>query len=301
MPMRWFTKLLYLTVAPLGLVLLVGCGTMRERTATQQLLMSDAVDRAVSHIDFSPLSGEEIYLDTQYLNEAKSTSLVNNQYIISSLRQQMMAAGCYLMDKPEEAAYIVEARVGALGMDGHEINYGFPSNNVLNAAAVALPVPNSPLPAVPEISFGRKTEDSAAAKLAVFAYRRETREPVWQSGLSVARSKAQGKWILGAGPFQSGTIYEGTMFAGQRLRANPFDEEELTETEQEDNYRTVEIYDPSLEAKLNGTADRRRAPRLSRLPTTDRAGESGESREGSEASGPAESAPSSIAPPETDN
>src|SRR5262245_17261643 len=100
------TRALMRLVISLGLAAAcAGCGTMRDNTATQQLLLSDAVDRAVSHIDFSPLNGERVYLDTQYLAEEKqssssqkSGSLVNSDYIISSLRQQMMAAGCMMQE-----------------------------------------------------------------------------------------------------------------------------------------------------------------------------------------------------------
>jgi hypothetical protein len=51
----------------------------------------------------------------------------------------------------------------------------------------------------------------------VFAYDRDSRTPVWQSGTSVAISDAKNVWVLGAGPFQRGTIYNGTRFAGSRL------------------------------------------------------------------------------------
>ncbi len=59
---------------------------------------------------------------------------------------------------------------------------------------------------------------SAAAKVSVFAYDRETREPLWQSGIAQAGSSARDTWILGVGPLQYGTIYNGTRFAGKRLR-----------------------------------------------------------------------------------
>ena len=60
---------------------------------------------------------------------------------------------------------------------------------------------------------------SAAAKVSVFAYDRETREPLWQSGIAQAGSSARDTWILGIGPIQYGTIYNGTRFAGKRFRS----------------------------------------------------------------------------------
>lgn len=227
-----------------------GCGTTREKQATSQLLLSDAVDRAVARIDFTPLRGERVFLDTTYVRQVKGDGFVNADYIISSVRQQMVLAGCLLQDNREEADYIAEARVGALGSDGHDVTYGLAGSQGLSAAASL--VSNSLPISLPEVSLARRMDDSAASKVAVFAYHRETREPVWQSGLSVARSSAESKWILGAGPFQSGSIYEGTRFAGDRLQPSPLKRGGEIETlERADNlYRNAAVWSPDLRSKL---------------------------------------------------
>ena len=203
-----------------GLILLatiVGCGTTQSQLATQQLLMSDAVDRSVERFDFAPLAGKKVYLDDKYMQTLKTMGFsVNSDYVLSAIRQQMFAAGCQLQDSQEHADYIVEARMGALATDGNEVVYGVPSNKSISSAASVLPnVPD--IPALPEIAFAKRQEQLGAAKVAVFAYDRITRTPVWQSGTSVATSDAKDTWILGAGPFQSGTIYKGTRFAGSKL------------------------------------------------------------------------------------
>jgi hypothetical protein len=210
-PLRWWLSLVVVLSC-------LGCGTTRDKLATEQLLLSDAVDRAVAHIDFSALQGEKVYLDTQYIKQLKSNpnSFVNADYIISSLRQQMVYAGCLLQENQETADYIAEARVGALGTDGHDVNYGIPPSQTLNAAA-SIVSGGFALPTLPEISLARRQDDTAAAKIAVFAYRRDTKQPAWQSGLSIARSRSKERWILGAGPFQSGSGYKGMRFAGERL------------------------------------------------------------------------------------
>jgi hypothetical protein len=240
----------FLGFSALLLAIAPGCGTTRDKLATEQLLLSDAVDRAVARIDFSPLKGEKVYLDTSYLKEVKSAGFVNADYIISSLRQQMASSGCLLQENREDAVYIAEARVGVLGSDAHDVNYGIPGSNGITAAAT-LVANAAPLPSLPEISFARKTDDSAATKVAVFAYDRVTREPVWQSGLSVARSRAQARWLLGAGPFQSGTIYEGTQFAGRKLGASSLKgatPEPPPPGEQQ--YRSFAVYGSRLREKL---------------------------------------------------
>lgn len=202
-----------------------GCGTTKSFTATEQLLMSDAVDSTISKIDFRPLSGHKVFLDTTYVvgagkvipGVAMPINLVNSDYVISALRQQLTAAGCMLVDTRDLADIICEARCGALGTDGHSVTYGLPANNFLNSASAVIPGTPS-LPSIPEISVARREMKSAAVKVAVFAYDRETREPLWQSGVSQAGSNARDTWVLGVGPLQYGTIYNGTRFAGKRLK-----------------------------------------------------------------------------------
>jgi hypothetical protein len=201
-----------------------GCGTTKSVTATEQLLMSDAVDSTISKMDFRPLAGYKVFLDTTYIGQAgkpipgvpMAANLVTSDYVISALRQQLTAAGCMLVDTKDTAEIICEARCGALGTDGHNVTYGLPANNFLNSATLL--VPNSPpLPAIPELSVAKREVKSAAAKVAVFAYDRETREPLWQSGVAQAGSNARDTWILGIGPIQYGSIYRGTRFAGSRI------------------------------------------------------------------------------------
>jgi hypothetical protein len=215
---RWSRFSFRLARMVLGTILLAGCGTTQSQSATQQLLLSDAVDRAVARIDFRPLAGYDVFLDDRYVQTLRTQGVgfVNADYIVSSLRQQMLAADCQLQDRADTADFVVEVRIGALGMDGHEVTYGIPPNSPLNSAVTA--VPNTPnLPSIPEIAFAKRNDQMGAAKVAVFAYDRETRTPVWQSGTSVAISDAKNVWVLGAGPFQRGTIYDGTRFAGSEL------------------------------------------------------------------------------------
>jgi hypothetical protein len=202
---------------------LAGCGTTKwtdtRRSATEQLLISDAMDQAVNQIDFRALAGRPVYLDAEPLKGATDAD-----YLISSLRQHLLANGCILKDKNTEAECIVEARAGAVGTDRHDLTYGIPSVSipaVIPVAGVGIP------PQIPEMPFVTRTDQRAVAKIAVFAYHRETGRPVWQSGIIPVESTAKATWLFGAGPFQRGSIYEGTEFAGERLKtllfgARPF-------------------------------------------------------------------------------
>jgi hypothetical protein len=189
--------------------LLAGCGTTRltdtQRTGTEQLLVSNAVDQAISQLDFSQLAGKSVFFDAQYLD-----GTVDRGYLVSSLRQQLLASGCTLQEERAKATYVVEARSGGLGTDRNAVLVGIPQMNVPTF------VPGQPSQ-IPEIPFAKKTDQEGVAKIALFAYNRVTGQRLWQSGVVLARSTSKDVWVLGAGPFQQGTIRQGTEFAGELL------------------------------------------------------------------------------------
>jgi len=209
-----------LSLALAGLCTLAfGCGTTTQRLATEQLLISDAVDQAISQIDFDSLRYKKVFLDTTYLQPIKGVGFVNAEYIISSLRQQLTASRCLIQEDRETADIIVEPRVGALGTNGHEVTYGIPQNSAISTAAAAFS--SSPIPSVPEISFGRSDAQSGIAKIIVFAFDKETKQPVWQSGIARAESNSNNTWVLGAGPFQKGSVHDNVRFAGTKIKKPP--------------------------------------------------------------------------------
>ncbi len=229
----------------LEIVSLSGCGTTLTRGATEQLLISDAVDQTVARLDFSALSGKTVYLDTRYIKNVKGMGFVNADYIISSLRQQMTAANCLLQDKLADADYVVEARIGALGTNSHEVSYGLPQSTSVSTAynTAASMVPTVPaLPPLPELSVAKKNDQSAAAKISLFAYNRQTKHPVWQSGISRSVSTAGDTWVFGVGPFQRGSIHKGTQFAGTRL-GFPFLNREKQKQRPQIAYKDEHLFD----------------------------------------------------------
>src|SRR5262245_33442658 len=192
---------------------IAGCGTTRmtdsSRTGTEQLLISNAIDQAVTKLDFRLLAGKTVYFDPQYLD-----GTVDKGYLISSLRQHILASGCLLQEERAKATYVVEARSGGVGTDTNSLLVGVPQMNLPTV------VPGMPT-VIPEIPLAKKSNQQAAAKIAVFAYNRVSGERVWQSGVLEARSTSRDLWLFGAGPFQNGSIRKGTTFAGGDLPQVP--------------------------------------------------------------------------------
>jgi hypothetical protein len=190
-----------------------GCGTTRvtdtSRTASEMLLVSQAVDEAVAKFDFSPLAGKPVFLDTQYLD-----GVVDRGYVVSTLRQHLLAHGALLLEDRAKAQYVVEARSGGVGTDRHSLLFGVPQMTV-----PAL-VPGQPTQ-IPEIALVKKTDQKGLAKLAVFAYHRPTGRAVWQSGAVESVSTLKDTWVFGAGPFSKGSVHQETLLAGEPLPKVP--------------------------------------------------------------------------------
>jgi len=188
-----------------------GCGTTKwsdtSRTGTEQLLISNAIDRVVYKIDFSPMRNRKCFLNTTAI--AQST---DRDYLAATIRQQLAAAGALLAATEADAELIIEVRTGAIGTDRDDLLVGIP--------ATTLPTfPSNPYSAttIPEIPFIKRTKQRGVAKIALFAYHKETGKPVWASGTNQGESDVRNLWFVGTGPLTRGTIYGETLFAGSSL------------------------------------------------------------------------------------
>ena len=200
-------QLVCLAVAAAVAVTAPGCGTTRwsdsTRTATEQLLLSDAVDRAVTSIDMRPLADHAVFLDTAFMDDVSDA-----KYLASTLRHRLIASGCRLAPDRESAEVIVEARSGALGTDRSELLIGIPATSVEFAGSGTT---------LPEMAAAKRTDQRAVAKVSLFAYESQSGRPLWQSGLQNADSSTRDRWVLGGGPFRSGDINERVQFAGEGI------------------------------------------------------------------------------------
>ncbi len=219
LPNRQSPDLWLQLAAALLAVGIAGCGATKTQEASDQLTLSSAVDNSIAAIDFRPLAGQKVFFNDQYIRNIKPTSFVNADYVISSMRQQMMAAGCLLQESMADCDVVVEGRIGTMGADEHRITYGIPENNVLGAAASVFAPTGANIPAMPAIAVAQRDAREGAAKVAAFAYLKETREPIWQSGLSSSIATSQNTWVFGVGPFQGGSIRDSSKLAKQQAKA----------------------------------------------------------------------------------
>jgi hypothetical protein len=127
----------------LGLFL-VGCGTVREtlpaRSATEQLLLSTAADRAVAELPEQIFQGKAVFLDTTFLE------CTDKAYVIQCMRAALRRNGARIVDAKDQAELILEAGSGALSLDKRDSLFGLPSLPFpLPFAGETLRLPEMPL------------------------------------------------------------------------------------------------------------------------------------------------------------
>ncbi|GIW95210.1 MAG: hypothetical protein KatS3mg110_3251 [Pirellulaceae bacterium] len=183
----------------LGVLLVVacvGCATTRmtdtPRSAVEQLLVSQAVDLALARVDFAPLAGRKVFVQEKYLDG------IDKNYVAASVRHRVLSSGAHLVDKEADADVVVEIRSGGLGTDRTESFIGSPQ------LAVPGPMPIQ----IPEVQVVTNKRQTATAKIGIVAYDARTRQALGAGGVSIARSDDNNWFVLGMGPFQSGSVRE---------------------------------------------------------------------------------------------
>ena len=187
----------------------VGCGSTRTtsttRTGTEQLLLTNAWDRALSKVDFRPLTGVPVFLDSS------NATAIDQGWVISSLREAMLTQGVLLREKRETAQYIVEARIGAYGTDDDDFLIG------IKQTTIPATVTGIPTGTIPELPLMKRTRQQAVAKLALFAYDRASGQLVWRSGTVLDSADNKDVFVGGFGPINSSSIKDGTEVAGIKI------------------------------------------------------------------------------------
>jgi hypothetical protein len=162
-------------IAPLPAVALMaaglaGCSTERltepPQTATEELLVSTAVDRAVAQLKPQLPAAAKVFVDPQYIDTAGPDAALLPKYTIAAIRDELLRQGELLVDDKKTADIVVEPRSGAQSVDHHSFLIGLP--------AIPVPVPFSGTVTLPEIALYKRDRQAGIAKLAVSAYLEKT-------------------------------------------------------------------------------------------------------------------------------
>ncbi len=174
-------------------LLVAGCASSRTsdtaRTATEQVLISNAIDRTLSNVSFDQLSGQKVFIDEKYLDS------VDKGYIIGSIRHKALASGATLAKDADSADIVLEARSGGVGTDSEESFIGIPK----------LSIPGSPI-SLPDIKFISRNTQLGTAKIGLVAYEPKSGAAVGLGGQSTALTEHDNMYVFGMGPFRSGAV-----------------------------------------------------------------------------------------------
>ena len=196
-------------LAVASLLALSGCGSTKTtgtvRSASEQLLLTNAWDDAVRKIDFRPLAGVPVYLDVTNM------TAIDQGWAVSSLRRALLSDGALIKPKIEQAQWVVEASVGTYGTNDH--------NFLVGVAQTTIPqtITGMPSGTIPEIPLIKSTDQQAVVKMAIFAYDRTSGQLVWKPETSLATATAKNIFVGGVGPIQSGTIIKKNRRLGTNI------------------------------------------------------------------------------------
>jgi len=197
------TRVLREVKIPLGAVVLAatllaggGCTqtilTAPQRSATEQLLLSAAADRAIASTNFSMFSGKKVFVDISNFDSYDS------KYAIGAIREALSRAGAFLVRNETNSDIIIEARSGALSIDAASTLVGMPSAGV--------PVPLAGAVSIPELAFYKSEKQFSLAKLALLAYETRGGKYVYSSGPMIGKAYNHHYSVIGFITFTTSDI-----------------------------------------------------------------------------------------------
>jgi hypothetical protein len=142
--------------------------TTPARSATEQLLLSTATDRALRSANLAVLANRKVFLDATYFDSYDS------KYVLGTIRDALSRAGALLQESETNSDVIVEARSGALSIDSSDLLFGIPN--------MGMPIPLAGVVQIPEVAFYKSDKQHSTAKIALLAFARESGAHVYSSG-----------------------------------------------------------------------------------------------------------------------
>lgn len=150
-----------LLVAALALAALSACASVSEtypsRTATEQLLIARAADKAVEGLVLPAPPGSRVFVDGSFFQAE------NAPYAVSAIRGAVSAGGYALAPDKASADVIFEVRSGTLSLEQMRRVFGLPE--------MRLPISDSlNVVSIPELSLYSRRDRIGVAEFSGFVY-----------------------------------------------------------------------------------------------------------------------------------
>jgi hypothetical protein len=129
------------------------------RTASEELLITNAADRAAEKLSLHLPKGTKVFVDASNFDAFDGYS---GKYAIGVIRDSFLKQGAHLVDSKKAADTVVEIRAGALSTDEKDLLVGIPSFNV--------PVPLAGTTTFPKIALYENQIEVGVAKFGATSY-----------------------------------------------------------------------------------------------------------------------------------
>ena len=178
------------------MIVFTGCASTTtsntSRTGNEQILISSAIDRAMSSVRFNDFNNYSVFVDEKYLD-----GTVDKGYLLGEIRHKVLQGGGRIAAKPEEADIVLEPRSGGIGTDTEESYIGIPALGLLG-----LPIE------IPEVKIAQRSTQMGTAKIGLVAYDAKTGRSLGRGGKATALAHANDTYVMGIGPFRSGSVVD---------------------------------------------------------------------------------------------
>jgi len=172
MTKRFLRRLPAQLVLAVALLAIAACSSSRktqpEHSATEQLLVTNAVDKAVRQLRLPLPDGTRVYLRTDGIEGDYAP------YTKAAIREAIVEQGAYLTAERGDADTVIDVRAGALSSDEFETLVGMQSFEV--------PIPLAGNIETPEIAFYKRSERRGVAKVAATAYSADAGKHIASTG-----------------------------------------------------------------------------------------------------------------------
>jgi len=148
--------------------------TAPQRSATEQLLLSTAADRAIASTNLALFNGKKVFVDGAYFDS------YDNKYALGTIRDALSRSGALMVRNETNSDIIVEVRSGALSIDAADLLIGVPSAGV--------PVPLAGTISIPELAFYKSQKQFSLAKFALLAYETKGGKHIYSSGPMIGKA-----------------------------------------------------------------------------------------------------------------
>lgn len=154
----------------------IGRQTEPQRTATEEMQISTAADRAASAINLTALRGEKVFVDASHYDG------LDHEYTVAAVHEALLKNGAMLVFEPISADAVVEMRNGSQSMDEREFLIGLPSfglptqlaNTPYRNPAIGQFGKTGSTPQFPEIALYAKAQTIGVSKLTIATYNPKT-------------------------------------------------------------------------------------------------------------------------------